>query len=151
MRSPAICIGFLIACTAVASSGTSLRQVSGRYEVQSKCSTLGANGYEPCGPEVRDWLVLTWTSSTSASFDVYSVQVNGHQCSLSGEAELKGDSLVFVDPKAPTGDQGITISLVGSTIKFAYLPSEPSHQFRYCGSRATLNRVAFPLEGRMHE
>ena len=148
---PIAIAGWLALVSTASAADNPLKQVAGRYEVQSQCSVLGDNGYEPCGSEMRDSFVLTWTSDTSASFDLYSVQVNGHQCALSGVAELQGGSLVYVDPKAPGRGQGITIQLVAGEIRFAYLPSEPAHDFRYCGTRASLSRIAFPLASRVHE
>jgi hypothetical protein len=151
MKRTAIAVCFAIASPTGSASDGSITRLSGRYEVQSHCSTLGPNGYEPCVPEVRDSLDLNWTSDTSATFDLYSVQANGHQCAVSGVASLRGDSLVFVDPKSPNQDQGVAIRLVAGVIRISYLTPQPSRDFRYCGTRATLNGIAFPIESRVHE
>ena len=150
MKRFATSIALVIVAWAAFASGGPLRELGGRYEVQSQCTTLGPNGYEPCGPETHDYFELTWTSDHSASFEVYSVQTNGHQCTVSGAAELRGDSLVYLDKASPDQGQGLKIQVNGGSITFAYLKPIPSHQRPpYCGTRAFLENIKFPLEARV--
>jgi len=137
--------------SAVFASGNPLKELGGRYEVQSQCTTLGPNGYEPCGADTRDYFQLTWKSDRLASFEVYSVQTNGHQCAISGTAELQGDVLVYLDKSSSDQGQGIKIRVTAGSITFSYLKSIPKHQRPpYCGTRAYLENIKFPLEAKVH-
>jgi hypothetical protein len=150
MKRSATVAALILSSSAIGASENSLRQISGRYEVPSQCSVVGPNGYEPCGPDNHDYLELNWISDRSASFELFSVQVNAHQCAVSGVAELKGDSLVFVDKYSLDPGQGIRIQLIGETIVLSYLKPVPPRQFPpYCGTRAYLENVKFPTQSRI--
>ena len=146
-----VALALALAACAVVGADSPLKALGGRYEVQSRCTTLGPNGYEPCGADTRDFFELAWKSDHSASFEVYSAQTNGHQCAVSGVAELQGDVLVYLDKSSPDQGQGIKIQVAAGTITFSYLKPVPSHQLPpYCGTRAYLKNIEFPLEARVH-
>jgi hypothetical protein len=126
-----------------------LSRVEGTYEVPAQCTQMGLNGeQEPCGPQISDRLVIRRLSELSASFDLYSTQINGHQCAVSGIAQLDGDSLVYVDTANPDPGQGIRIHLGPSEITFSYLKDVSSSLRPYCGARAYLSRITFPVSAR---
>jgi hypothetical protein len=152
MKRIATSVALVSIAGAVLASGGALKVLGGRYEVQSQCTTLGPNGYEPCGADTRDYFELSWNSEHLASFEVYSVQTNGHQCAVSGIAELQGDSLVYLDKASPDPGQGIKIQVNGNSITFSYLKPISARQLPpYCGTRAYLERIRFPLESRVHQ
>src|SRR5262245_48326910 len=149
MRSSAT-LALLLTCAANALAAADLLQrIEGTYEIPSQCTTVSSKGDESCGPNIRDRLRITRVSDRAASFDLYSVQINGHQCEVSGVAELQGDSLVYLDPEAREPGQGLRIKLTSSALVLSYLkpltgPGAPP----FCGTRASVNRLSFPLRAK---
>jgi hypothetical protein len=149
MRSRVLILLLAFGATAGRADDDLLARVAGTYEVPAQCTQMGANGeQEPCGPQVLDRLVIKKLSQLSASFDLYSVQVNGHQCEVSGIARLEGDSLVYIDTDSPDPGQGMRIHLGPAEITFSYLKDVSSSLRPYCGARAYLSRITFPVSVR---
>jgi uncharacterized protein YecT (DUF1311 family) len=81
--------------------------------------------------------------------DIYSLQTNGHECSVAGVAELKGDKLVLVENDKSSRDfgNGFSVELIDKTLTIKYL-EDPGLGFPpFCGARARLDRLKFRTEG----
>jgi hypothetical protein len=68
---------------------------------------------------------------------------------ISGIAELKGDKLVYVekDTTLPQySGQGFTVVLSGKILKIQYLADPGLGIPPFCGARARLDRLVFPIE-----
>jgi hypothetical protein len=150
MRRLVLALLVLAALPSRALSDDVLRRIEGRYEMPSECTTLNAKGeHEPCGSHVVDRLTIRRLSEKTAEFDLYSVQINGHQCEVSGVAELKGDSLTYRDPDSEKEDsgQGLRIQITSSALVLSYLkPVRMSPPF--CGTRAYVSRLRFPFSAK---
>jgi hypothetical protein len=110
------------------------------------CSELDGTDLKPCDPPVEDWMQIKPIDATHAQIDIYSLQTNGHECSVSGIAELKGDKLVFVEKDATLPQylgQGFTVALNGKTLKIQYLADPGLGIPPFCGARARLDRLEF--------
>jgi hypothetical protein len=125
-----------------------LSRIEGQYSTPSECTTLNSRGeHGPCGSDVRDTLRITRISPQSASFELASVQINAHQCEAEGVAELRGDSLIYIDPHASEPGQGLRIQITATELKLSYLKPITGRQ-PFCGTRAYIDRVSFPLSSR---
>jgi hypothetical protein len=67
---------------------------------------------------------------------------------VSGIARLEGDSLVYVDTDSRDPGQGMRIHLGPAEITFSYLKDVSSSLRPYCGARAYLSRITFPVSVR---
>jgi hypothetical protein len=68
-----------------------LTTMEGYYSVPGRyCSELQGTELRPCMPPSHDCLLVKELDMTSAGIEVSSTQTNGHQCSVSGRAQLKG-------------------------------------------------------------
>jgi len=129
-----------------------LQQIDGTYETPSQCTTVTSEGHEPCSPKLRDRLRITRVDERTASFELYSVQINGHQCEIDGVAELQDDSLIYLDPDTKDPGQGLRIKITSSALVLSYLkPLTGPGQPPFCGMRARVDRLSFPRRARTEQ
>lgn len=151
MRQLALALLVVAAMPSQALSDDLLRRIEGTYEVPSECTTISATGqHEPCGSHVVDRLSIRRLSEKAAEFNLYSVQINGHQCEASGIAELKGDSLTYLDPDSQNQDpgQGLRIQITSLALVLDYLKPVRMRP-PFCGTRAYVSRLRFPLSAKI--
>ena len=150
MRQLALALLVVAAMPSQALSDDLLRRIEGTYEIPSECTTINTTGHEPCGSHVKDRLSIRRLSERTAEFDLYSVQINGHQCNVSGIAQLKGDSLTYVDPESQNQDpgQGLRIQITSLALVLDYLKPVRIRP-PFCGMRAYVSRLRFPLSAKI--
>ena len=138
-----------VCCTALGDDV--LRRIDGTYEMPSECTTLNAKGeHEPCGPEVRDRLTIRRLSDKTAEVELFSVQINGHTCEVSGISQLQGDSLFYLEPniQKESPGQGLRIRITSSDLVLDTI--EPlANRDPFCGTRAYVSRLKFPFSARV--
>ena len=144
-------VPFLAALPIVAFSGQSgVAKFAGYYTAPATyCSELEGTALKPCDPPVDDWMQIKPIDDTHAQIDIYSLQTNGHECGVSGIAELKGDKLVYVEKDTTLPQylgQGFTVALSGQILKIQYLADPGLGIPPFCGARARLDRLVFPIE-----
>jgi hypothetical protein len=144
-------VPFLAALPIVAFCGQSgLAKFAGYYTAPAAyCSELEGAALKPCDPPVEDWMQIKPIDDTHAQIDIYSLQTNGHECGVSGIAELKGDKLVFVEKDTTLPQylgQGFTVVLSGKILKIQYLADPGLGIPPFCGARARLDRLEFRIE-----
>jgi hypothetical protein len=128
-------------------------QFAGYYTAPATyCSELDGTALKPCDPPVEDWMQIKPIDATHAQIDIYSLQTNGHECSVSGVAELKAGKLVFVEKETKLPQywgQGFTVELIGKTLKIKYLADPGLGIPPFCGARARLDRLEFDIEKKL--
>jgi hypothetical protein len=147
-------VPFLAVLPIVAFSGQSgLAKFAGYYTAPAAyCSELEGTALKPCDPPVEDWMQIKPIDETHAQIDIYSLQTNGHECGVSGIAELKGDKLVFVEKDTTLPQylgQGFAVVLSGRTLKIHYLADPGLGIPSFCGARARLDRLEFSTEKKL--
>jgi hypothetical protein len=151
MRQLALVLFVVAALPSRAFSDDLLGRIEGTYEVPSECTTINSKGeHESCGSHVMDRLRIQRLSERTAKFDLYSVQINGHQCEASGIADLKGESLIYLDPDSQDQNpgQGLRIQITSSALVLDYL-RPVSMRPPFCGMRAYASRLRFPLSAKI--
>jgi len=126
-----------------------LGKIEGRYETPAQsCSEMGEDGRQvPCSARgIPDCLLIRRIDDKQAYVEVRSFQINGHGCYAKGLATLRGGGLVHVatDEEGDKG-KGFRIRLANHSLKIEYL-EDPGFDFPpFCGARARLDRLIFPL------
>lgn len=155
-RSARLCAALcalLLPIVAVSDVGL-VERLQGYYSAPSRiCASSGQGSSKGCQMSDTDCMRIRKIDDGHAKFYVYSVQENGAQCEVEGVAESKGDVLLYKDTDADDSEfgKGFTIAITKGKITFKYL-SEPDprvHQPPFCGAQASMDRVAFSLQGKL--
>jgi hypothetical protein len=123
-----------------------IRRMEGWYIVPSKyCSLLEEGTLKPCDPVPNDTLSIERIDDLHAQIELYSLQTNGHECEVSGVADRVAEKLVYTEKdQLGRGDQ-FEIAIVGNVIKLKVLTEAGPAHSPFCGARASLDLLEFPL------
>ncbi len=147
----------LLATLLVSSAGASdsplLDRVEGYYVALARnCSSFDGNVEKGCYPPLKDCLLVQRTDEGHAMITVYSVQRLGNTCSVTGQATVKGNQLIFAekDPRDTISfGQGFAIHFSSSTVTFKYSPAPKAGLTPFCGGQGNLELVRFRLADRV--
>jgi hypothetical protein len=134
---------------APAVSGNFLSAIEGYYTSRGHCWTRNADGsVESCdgGPDGDSCLLIKRIDATHAELRIESFQANGHECGISGVAELNGGKLVYVQGHEGDDDdgRGLTIDAGASKLTIKYLKGEQVRLNNpFCAINANLESVEF--------
>ena len=131
-------------------SGTlSIAQIAGYYTANSHCTVVEGGKVEPCDPPFDDWLRIEPVDASHARVQLYSIQTMGAECEVDGVARWDGHALIYKesDRTSPDFGAGFRIEFAKKTIKFRSFPnpSSPAIFSPFCGPRASLDFVKFPM------
>jgi hypothetical protein len=136
-----------------AADGDKLSALEGYYSSSGHCTqALGGQPAEPCGVDSDSCLLLKKLDATHAQIDIESFQGNGHECGLSGIAELHGSRLVYVQKGRHNEDdgRGIAIDTSRKTWNIEYLDdAQPHLNNAFCAINADLQMLTFDSDNKL--
>ena len=132
-----------------ASSSKLIDSLDGYYEVPSaNCTESDGDEQAPCSEHQKDCLLISKIDDSHANFAVASTQINLNSCGVEGVAVLEGNKLSYEsqDRNDDMFGKKFYIFVKGGYITFKYAPgAETEAQAPYCGERARLDWIKFPL------
>ena len=124
-----------------------LRAVEGVYELAAqRCVLLHDKQREACDAGIKDRMVIQRIDAHNARVIVHSRQENMHECHVDGVAETVDGRLRLCLSDEP--GTCLTLSHNDDRLKLA-VKVEGHAYVPFCGSRATLDGLVFPLAARL--
>src|ERR1700722_17463248 len=131
----------LTARSSTGDPGDFLSAIEGYYVSGGHCWARNANGsVEPCGngPAGDSCLLIKKIDATHAEMQIESFQGNGHECGVSGIAEVSGGKLIYV--QGHQGDQddgrGLAVEAGPSKLTIQYLRDEKGGNNPFCAVKS---------------
>lgn len=134
--------------------GDPLSELEGYYTSRGHCWAKNGDGsVERCddGADGDSCLQIRRIDPTHAELSIESSQANGHECGVSGVAELRGDKLVYVQGHAGNDDdgRGLSVDTSGPELTIKYMDEQEQHfTSPFCAINASLELVAFDKKTR---
>lgn len=143
---PLIILGLLPAAATAATAAPDLDKTAGVYKSHFKNGTVDGDKYTS-----EDVFELVKVSSTTAYFRIHSEFYNGHECNLSGIADLMADSLTYFGPKGYGSEGPCVLKFKAKAGGLAVEDVDGGCRAQACGARGgfdSSDQIAFKTTAR---
>lgn len=129
-----------------------LSRIVGYYVSSGLCSeTHNGQPAERCGEGWDTCMIIKRIDQSHAELHIESFQTNGHECGVSGVAQVADSQLTYVQGVEHDEDdgRGFTVRLEGDELKIRYIDDGQAHDTNaFCAINANLERVTFKQKDR---
>jgi hypothetical protein len=135
-------------CASPAAPGGELP--AGLYrQAATRCTPQVNTTARACAPAVQDCVLLGPVQADGQRrVEVFSTQANQHVCMAQGQARPGPQGLALADPQAGPG-QGVALRREGPALVLRHLAPARAGLAPFCGARAALDGLSFPLASRV--